>query len=193
MNREIKKIAELRIDIEDIELEGFGIDVVSFVNQPAIEVGWQAFNQAMYVDNKDYMHFKEFLDANQAIMKKPFTGANTGGIDHKEQLKKLEAAGIDVGYPFGYCFQIAQFLFYALGGYESEWDLKCIKKMSFEVEGVEFEATHWYVEHQETGQIVDLSAEQFDGILDIKEWYPSGVRANLGFPYYNVDEKRVVH
>jgi len=49
MNREIKKIAELKIDIEDIELDGFGIDVVSFVNDPAIEVGFLHFNKETFV------------------------------------------------------------------------------------------------------------------------------------------------
>ena len=89
-------------------------------------------------------------------------------------MKILEENGIDTGYPFGYCFQIAQFMFYALGGYSSNWELKCIKGMEFKVGGQDFQSTHWYVQEKETFRIVDLSAEQFDGILDINEYYPQG-------------------
>ena len=49
MNRKIEEIRELKIDIEDLEMDGLGVDVVSFVNQPAIEVGWQWFRKEEFV------------------------------------------------------------------------------------------------------------------------------------------------
>jgi len=44
MNEEIKKIVELEIDLDNLELEEMGVQVVSFVEEPAIEVDFMAFN-----------------------------------------------------------------------------------------------------------------------------------------------------
>ena len=52
--------------------------------------------------------------------------------------------------------------------------------------------TGMYVQSKEDGRIIDLSAEQFDGILDINNYYKDGRRANLGFPYYNVNGEKVM-
>ena len=45
----MKKIVELRIDQEDLEFEGLGVDIMSLVNQPAIGVDWMAFAQETFV------------------------------------------------------------------------------------------------------------------------------------------------
>lgn len=193
----MKKIVELLINREDLSEEQIqemlGVDILSLVDQPAIGYEWYAFSDvAGYVDNKGMEKYKKFLDANVDMMKKPGGGAaGDGGVDHGAQMKILEEAGINTEYPFGYCFQVAQFLFYALGGYESEWQLKCIKKMEYKVDGHDFQSTHWYVQNSKNGRIVDLTAEQFDGILDINEYYEDGRNANLGFPYYNVGDDKV--
>ena len=154
--------------------------------------GFESEADNTYVDNTGMEEFKAFLDENKDLMKKPGGGpAGDGGVDHGAQMKLLEEKGINTEYPFGYCFQIAQFMFYALGGYKSEWDLMCIKAMEYKVDGNDFQSTHWFVQNKETGRIIDLSAEQFEGILDINKYYEAGRRANLGFPYYNVGETRV--
>ena len=44
MDEQIKKIVELDIDFDNLELEDMGVDVVSFVTDPAIEVDFLAFN-----------------------------------------------------------------------------------------------------------------------------------------------------
>jgi len=189
----MKKIVELLIKKQDLELEELGVDVVSLVENPAIGYEWFAFEKdvELYVDNEGFENYKKFLDDNVDLFKKPGGGAaGEGAVDHGEQMKVLEEKGIDTGYPFGYCFQIAQFVFYMLGGYESQYSLKCIKGMEYKVDGIDFKSTHWYVQH-ENGRIIDLSAEQFDGILDINDYYVDGRNANLGFPYYNVDGDRV--
>ena len=187
-----KKLIDLGILQED---EATGVKKVSLVEDPAIMLDFMYFNKqakSFYVDNEGMEEFKEFLDENKDLMKKPGGGpAGSGGVDHGAQMKILEEAGVNVEYPFGMCFQIAQFLFYALGGYDSEWDLMCVKKMEYQVDGHDFQSTHWYVQSEKDGRIVDLSAEQFDGILDIEEYYEDGRRANLGFPYYNVGDDRV--
>lgn len=46
----MKKIVELRIDQEDLEFEGLGVDIMSLVNQPAIGVDWMAFSQEQFVE-----------------------------------------------------------------------------------------------------------------------------------------------
>lgn len=196
MNEEIDRIVELEIDLDDVQLEEMGVDVVSFVYEPAIEVDFLAFNKEeevlTYVDESGFEGFREWIYNNQELFKKPGGGAaGDGGVNHGQQMRVLSEAGINTEFPFGYCFQVAQFLFYAVGGYESDWDLKCIKKMEYVVEGRNFSSTHWYIQNSKTGQLVDLTAQQFDGILNIEEYYSEGRRANLGFPYYNVSGKKV--
>ena len=203
----IEKIVELGIDIdnENEELfEDLGVDVISFVESPAIEESFLYFNAEgeptcdcgtehtfSLVDNTGFEKYKEFLFANQDLFKSTSGPAGDGGVDHTEQKRLLEEAGISTEFPFGYCFPVSQFVFYALGGYESEYDLMCIKGMEYKVQGHDFKSTHWFVQHKETGRIIDLTAEQFDGILDLEDHYEDAKRANLGFPYYNVGDKRV--
>ena len=50
MNRKIDRIVELKIDLEELEMDGLGVDIVSFVNSPAVEVGWQWFNSDQFVE-----------------------------------------------------------------------------------------------------------------------------------------------
>ena len=191
----MKKIVELVVKLENLDLDGAGLDAIAIVENPAIEMDFLYFNaeQKLYVDNTGMEEFKKFLDENKDTMKKPGGGpAGEGAVDHGMQMQILKENGVDTEYPFGYCFQIAQFTFYALGGYKGPYDLMCIKKMEYQVAGHDFQSTHWYVQSKEDGRIIDLSAEQFDGILDINEYYKDGRRANLGFPYYNVDGEKVM-
>ena len=188
----MKKIVELLIDWDNIDFDDLGVEVMSLVDKPAIGIDFLAFSEEQIVDNTGFEKFEAFFNENLDLFKKPGGGpAGDGGVDHKEQMKLLQEAGINTEYPFGYCYQVAQFLFYAMGGYNGPYDLKCIKKMQYKVQGIDFEATHWYIQHKENGTIVDLTASQFDGILDINDYYSEGKRANLGFPYYNVNGKRV--
>lgn len=188
----MKKIVELLIDWDNIEMEDLGVDVMSIVDKPAIGIDFLAFAEEQVVDNTGFKKFDEFINANIDLFKKPGNGAaGDSSVNHAEQMKLLTEAGIDTEFPFGYCYQVAQFLFYAMGGYNGDYDLKCIKGMQYKVGGQDFEATHWYIQHKETHNIVDLTASQFDGILDINDYYSEGKRANLGFPYYNVGDDRV--
>ncbi len=188
----MKKIVELLIDWDEMDFDDLGVDVMSLVDKPAIGIDFLAFSEEQVVDNTGFEKFTEFFNENLDLFKKPGVGAaGEGGVDHGEQMKLLNAAGISTEFPFGYCYQVAQFLFYAMGGYNGKYDLKCIKKMEYKVGGQDFASTHWYIQHQETGNIVDLTASQFDGILDINDYYSEGKRANLGFPYYNVGDDRV--
>jgi len=41
----MKKIVELKIDQEDLEFDGLGVDIMSLVDQPAIGVDWMAFSE----------------------------------------------------------------------------------------------------------------------------------------------------
>lgn len=50
MNEDIRKIVELEIDLENIELEDMGVQVVSFVEEPAIEVDFMAFAKQKFVE-----------------------------------------------------------------------------------------------------------------------------------------------
>ena len=188
----MKKIVELLIDWDEMEFDDLGVDVMSIVDSPAIGIDFLAFSEEQIVDNTGFEKFAEFFNANIDLFKKPGVGAaGEGGVNHAEQMKLLTEAGINTEFPFGYCYQVAQFLFYAMGGYNGDYDLKCIKGMQYKVEGQDFQATHWYIQHKETNNLVDLTASQFDGILDINDYYSEGKRANLGYPYYNVGDDRV--
>ncbi len=188
----MKKIVELLIDWDNVDFDDLGVEVMSLVDKPAIGIDFLAFSEEQIVDNTGFEKFDKFFNDNIDLFKKPGGGpAGDGGVDHAEQMKLLKEKGVNTEFPFGYCYQVAQFLFYAMGGYNGPYDLKCIKKMQYKVEGVDFASTHWYIQHSESGRIVDLTASQFDSILDINEWYPEGRPANLGFPYYNVGDDRV--
>lgn len=188
----MKKIVELLIDWDNIEMEDLGVDVMSIVDKPAIGIDFLAFAEEQVVDNTGFEKFEKFINANIDLFKKPGVGAaGDSGVNHAEQMKLLNEAGIDTEFPFGYCYQVAQFLFYAMGGYNGDYDLKCIKGMQYKVNKQDFQSTHWYIQHKETNNIVDLTASQFDGILDINDYYSEGKRANLGYPYYNVGDDRV--
>ena len=189
----MKKIVELLIDWDGEEFgEELMVDVMSLVDKPAIGIDFLAFAEEQIVDNSEFKVYDDFFNANIDLFKKPGVGAaGDSGVNHAEQMKLLTEAGIDTEFPFGYCYQVAQFLFYATGGYNGDYDLKCIKGMQYKVEGQDFQATHWYIQHKETNNIVDLTASQFDGILDINDYYSEGKRANLGYPYYNVGDDRV--
>jgi hypothetical protein len=117
--------------------------------------------------------------------------SKNSGVVHSKQTEKLSKAGMNVGFPFGYCYPVSQFVFYSLGGYDSDYNLKLIKGIKFKYKGVNGQTTHWFVQHKEDGTIIDLTDSQFEGVLDIKELYSDARNANLGFPYYNVDGKKV--
>ena len=189
----MKKIVELLIDWDGEEFgEELMVDVMSLVDKPAIGIDFLAFAEEQIVDNSEFKVYDDFFNANIDLFKKPGVGAaGDGSVNHAEQMKLLAEAGVNTEFPFGYCYQVAQFLFYATGGYNGDYDLKCIKGMQYKVEGQDFQATHWYIQHKETNNIVDLTASQFDGILDINDYYSEGKRANLGYPYYNVGDDRV--
>ena len=197
MDENIDRIVELDIDFDNLEMDDMGVEVVSLVTEPAIEVDFLAFNQDTtalrpYVDNKGVKKFEEWIYSNIDKFKKPGGDLTAqGGTNHKEQMDKLVELGIPTEFPMGYCFQVAQFMFYALGGYDGPYTLKCIKKMQIPLEGIEFQTSHWYLQDEESGQIIDLTASQFEGITDINDWYEDGRRANLGFSWYKVNGKKV--
>lgn len=61
MNEEVKKIVELEIDLDNLELEDMGVDVVSFVKEPAIEIDFMAFAKQEFVEPKSGESEDEFI------------------------------------------------------------------------------------------------------------------------------------
>ena len=128
-----------------------------------------------------YDLFSNFFYDNQHLFKKHIN-VNTG-TNHADNIAKLKEL-YDIEFPYGYCFPISQFMFYYLGGYGSDYELRCIHKIPMNIEGYEFFTSHWFVQNKITGEIIDLSKEQFDKILDIDKYYKLSSRANFGFPYF---------
>ena len=111
------------------------------------------------------------------------------GINYKEQEERLLQV-FTPHWTWSRCYVMSQFVFYYLGGYESDWELKCIKQIPFNISGVEGLTTHWYVQNSKDDRIIDLTKEQFSGLLNINQWYEQGRRANLGFPHYFVSRQK---
>lgn len=105
------------------------------------------------------------------------------GTDYKSQQEALDKVHKS-HWTWSRCYVMSQFVFYYLGGYESDWELKCIKEIPFEIRGVKGHTSHWFVQNSKDDRIIDISKEQFTGLLNIDEWYDKGRRANLGFPFF---------
>lgn len=134
-------------------------------------------------------HLKQLFYENQNLFQPPPTHiaiwpcGRIDGTNYKAQKEALDKVHT-FPWTWGKCFTVSQFIFYYLGGYDSDWELKCIKAMPFHIKGVDGTTSHWFVQNKIDDSIIDLTAEQFDGILDIP--YADGRRANLGFPWYYV-------
>tara|TARA_B100000809_G_scaffold38426_1_gene33608 strand:+ start:1138 stop:1683 length:546 start_codon:yes stop_codon:yes gene_type:complete len=112
------------------------------------------------------------------------------GSQHAVNIKIIKDK-FDIIFPYGYCFALSNFLFYYLGGYDSNYDLKCIKQIPLSINGYDFKTSHWYVEAKDNSHIIDLSKSQFDKIINIDEYYHKGRRANLGFTWLNVGDEKL--
>ena len=110
-------------------------------------------------------------------------GGRISGINYRAQQEALDRVH-ESHWTWSRCYVMSQFVFYFLGGYESDWDLKCIKGIPFSISGVDGTTSHWFVQNRQDDSIIDLSVEQFRGLLNINEWYVKGRRSNLGFPHY---------
>ena len=92
MNEEIKKIVELEIDLDDLQLEEMGVQVVSFVEEPAIEVDFMAFNSEEFQSYNDYPESAKTA-AKRALDWKEKNGSDCGtrvGWARANQLAKGE-------------------------------------------------------------------------------------------------------
>jgi len=96
----------------------------------------------------------------------------------------------NVDFPFFYCFPIAQFVFYYLGGYESNYNLKLINNIDIKCGDDYIKTTHWFVHSKDEQLIIDLTNKQFeDKNLNINKMYVLGKKAAMGFPYFKKDYK----
>ena len=141
----------------------------------------------VYVDNSEFKDLAKWLKANEDVfrpIKNTYQPTAGSGINHKDVMDKLVAKGFDASYPYGRCFVVSSFVYYALGGEHSEWDLMCIdaKHIPFTYKGIKSSSSHWYVQHKTSGQIIDLTRDQFKRMpgVDIDDSYQHGTRSNLG-------------
>jgi len=146
------------------------------------------------MDVNTQKELKQLFYRNQDLFKATVTHISQNadgslrGINYVEQAERLRKYG-KFHWTWGRCFAMSQFVFYYLGGYQSPWELKCIKGISFKIKDYEGLTSHWFVQHRHNGTIIDLTREQFDGLLNIDEWYAKGKRANLGYSFYYVGNR----
>ena len=58
----ITKIVELKIEEEDVVFDNLGLEVISFVENPAIEVNWKSFSKEQFVEKKAGEGKDEFIN-----------------------------------------------------------------------------------------------------------------------------------
>ena len=131
---------------------------------------------------KKYSKIYKFFESNQELFNKTKNGEQPTN-QHLTNLRMIQDK-FDVKFPYGKCFPISQFMFWYLGGYESRYILKCIKKIPIEINEYPFYTSHWFVHEPISNTIIDLSKHQFDKILDIEALYQDGRRANYGFKWF---------
>lgn len=89
----ISKIVELKIEEEDVIFDNLGLEVISFVESPAIEVNWKSFSKEQFVEKKPGEDKDEFI--NRCMSKlvgdegyeqdQAFAICNTTWEEHEEQ------------------------------------------------------------------------------------------------------------
>ena len=50
----MNKIVELLVDWNNLEFDDLGVDIMSLVENPAIQIGWQAFSEEQFESYNDY-------------------------------------------------------------------------------------------------------------------------------------------
>ena len=88
----------------------------------------------------------------QAI--RSFVGGNTDLLKNPDRLYPLSHSLA------GHCYVASEAYFHLTGGYD-EWQVERVTVEVPEPLGGTAEFTHWYLRDRETGQITDLTAEQF--------------------------------
>ena len=75
----MNKIIELVIDLEDFEFDDLGVEIMSLVDRPAIEVNWMAFKQEEIEEIEDLESTKlyEFLKAALDILEEEESESTT--------------------------------------------------------------------------------------------------------------------
>ena len=137
----------------------------------------------------EYEGIAEFFTNNQDVfVKHKNTRKNS---QHAKNISIIKDR-FEIIFPYGYCFPLSSFLFYYLGGYDSDYDLKCIKGIPLSISGHDFKTSHWYVESKDNTTIIDLSKSQFDKIINVDDYYQHGRRAAFGFPWLRVGEEKIM-
>lgn len=137
---------------------------------------------------EDYDGLYSFFVEHEELFKKPRNGESDTN-KHYYNYKMLEK-NFEIEFPYGKCFPISQFLFYYLGGYESDYQLNCIRQIPIKINDYSFFTSHWYVSNKKDGTIIDLTKIQFEKIINIEELYEKGRKANYGWPYFKKGGKR---
>jgi hypothetical protein len=130
------------------------------------------------VQNSD---IDQFFKRHGDLFPKP---KKVGNNDWADSQRVIEERYGPVDFWYGRCFHAAKFMEYHLNS--DQWTLMCIRKFVFCDLGLK--TTHWYLKHNETGEICDPSASQF--IYGIKPPYHLGRRANFGNPYFGSGKKK---
>jgi len=76
MMDKIDKIIELQVDVDGIDFDDTGVSVVSFVEEPAIEMNWVAFNKEQFVTPNAGEEEAEFIGRCMSALDSEFPDEN---------------------------------------------------------------------------------------------------------------------
>jgi hypothetical protein len=106
MDKNIKKIVELKIDESDILLDDLGLEIISLVNEPAIEVNWKAFNSEQNDEKTNEVELKDIT----------FDDYSFTSEEQKQVLEIAKEAGETIG-PDDIYFELKQENFGTIGDF----------------------------------------------------------------------------
>lgn len=138
---------------------------------------------------EEYSEQYDFFYKNKYLFKPTINGEHHTN-KHKYNYEIIKNK-YNITFPYGKCFPISQFIFYYLGGYNSKYVLKCIRKIPIKIDNYQFTTSHWFVHEPNENIIIDLTKKQFDKLLNIEDYYELGRRANYGYKYFHKNKNKI--
>lgn len=79
----------------------------------------------------------------------------------------------------GACYVASEVYFHLTDGYDEWYVTRAPVTITDPETGEPWEVTHWWLENRQTGEVVDLTAEQFGDDVDMDEVYARGTHTGF--------------
>lgn len=141
---------------------------------------------------------KHFENIKSFLLQSSTQGLYTRSVNVRKNstwakdISLIRSFSIPVHPLHGKCFVTAAFCYYFAGGEKYGWTLKCIKNQFIYLilpDGTKLKTTHWFIEDK-AGNIFDPSKSQFCHGYGPDDYYKTGVRGAIGWPYFRWQGKK---